>query len=129
MRIEHVALWTNKLEEMKDFYVEFFNGTANAKYNNLLKNFESYFIMFQSGSRLEIMRNPKIKDLRSEVDNYFIGFIHIAFSVGSKEMVDELTLKLQTRGHKIISDPRVTGDGYYESCILDPDGNKIEITV
>lgn len=129
MKIDHVALWTNKLEEMKDFYVEFFNGTANDKYNNILKNFESYFITFQSGARLEIMRKPEIIDLKTEVDKQYLGFVHIAFSVGSIEMVDELTIKLQKRGYQIVSGPRKTGDGYYESCILDPDGNKIEITV
>ncbi len=129
MKIEHVALWTNNLEEMKDFYVEFFNGTANDKYCNILKNFESYFITFQSGTRLEIMRKPEIIDPKSEVDKYYTGFVHIAFSVGNKEIVDELTIKLQKRGYQIISGPRTTGDGYYESCILDPDGNKIEITI
>lgn len=129
MRIEHIALWTNRLEEMKDFYVEFFNGTANSKYHNILKNFESYFITFQSGARLEIMRKPEITDLTSEITNDSIGFVHIAFSVGSKEMVDELTIQLHNRGYQIVSGPRATGDGYYESCILDPDGNKIELTV
>lgn len=129
MKIEHVALWTNKLEEMKDFYVDFFNGTASDKYNNILKNFESYFITFQSGARLEIMHKPEIIDLKFEVATQYIGFVHIAFSVGSKEMVDDLTIKLQEKGYQIVSGPRTTGDGYYESCILDPDGNKIEITV
>ena len=128
MKIDHVALWTNQLEEMKDFYVEYFNGIANDKYRNSLKNFESYFITFLSGAKMEIMRKPEIIDAKTEVDKQYLGFVHIAFSVGSKEAVDELTTKLAKRGCQIISAPRTTGDGYYESCILDPDGNKIEIT-
>lgn len=129
MKIEHVALWTNKLEEMKEFYTEFFHGQANDKYTNFKKQFESYFITFQSGARLEIMRKPGIRETKSDVDKQYTGFIHIAFSVGSKEMVDELTTTLQMRGYEIVSAPRITGDGYYESCILDPGGNHIEITV
>ena len=129
MKIEHVALWTNQLEEMKDFYVEFFNGTANNKYSNIQKHFESYFISFQSGARLEIMCKPGLIALKSEDAKLPMGFEHLAFSVGCKELVDELTIKLQQRGYQLVSGPRTTGDGYYESCILDPDGNKIEITV
>lgn len=129
MKIEHVALWTNKLEAMKDFYVEFFKGTANDKYSNSRKNFESYFITFQSGARLELMHEPGIINLKSNDVNQAGGFVHIAFSVGSKERVDELTIALQKSGYQIISDPRTTGDGYYESCVLDPESNKIEITV
>lgn len=128
MKIEHIALWTNKLEEMKDFYTKFFNGNANDKYINVLKGFESYFITFKSGARLEIMHKQGIIDTRCDVDNQYIGFIHIAFSVASRELVDELTLKLQKDGYQIVSNPRTTGDGYYESCILDPDGNTVEIT-
>lgn len=128
MKIDHVALWTNKLEAMKDFYVEFFQGSANDKYLNLSKRFESYFISFQSGARLEIMHKPDIIGLKAEIDKSYAGFVHLAFSVGNKERVDELTAKLEKRGYPVISAPRTTGDGYYESCVLDPDGNKIEIT-
>ena len=127
MKIEHIALWTNKLEEMKAFYTKFFNGHANDKYINSQKKFESYFITFQSGARLEIMHQQEVTDNKQDIATQQIGFIHIAFSVGSKEKVDELTMKLQERGYQIVSAPRTTGDGYYESCVLDPDGNKLEI--
>lgn len=128
MKIEHIALWTNQLEEMKEFYTEFFNGHANEKYTNNQKQFESYFITFESGPRLEIMRKQGITEHKNDIARQYLGLIHMAFSVGSKEMVDELTKKLQTRGCQIVGMPRTTGDGYYESLILDPDGNTIEIT-
>ncbi|WP_378952785.1 VOC family protein [Pelosinus sp. sgz500959] len=129
MKIEHVALWTNQLEEMKDFYIEFFNGCANEKYTNASKHFESYFITFESGARLELMRKQGITECKTDLNNHYLGFVHMAFSVGSKEMVNELTTKLQKSGYQIVSLPRTTGDGYYESCVLDPDGNQIEITI
>ena len=114
---------------MKDFYTQFFNGHANEKYINSHKKFESYFITFQSGARLELMRQQGIIDNQNEREKQHIGFVHIAFSVGSKEKVEELTIQLQKKGYETVSGPRTTGDGYYESCILDPDGNRIEITV
>ncbi|MBU2699815.1 lactoylglutathione lyase [Sporomusaceae bacterium BoRhaA] len=129
MKIDHIAIYTNKLEEMKNFYTAFFNGKSNNKYINAMKGFESYFITFKSGARLEIMCQQGVEDNKSDCNKQCIGLIHMAFSVGSKERVNELTTKLQNSGLKIISDPRTTGDGYYESCILDPDGNIIEITV
>ncbi len=127
MKIEHVAIWTNNLEGMKEFYVNFFQGVAGEKYINEKKQFESYFISFESGARLEIMRNKSLVEINKEKD--FTGYAHLAFSVGSKEKVDELTSTLREKGYKVISGPRTTGDGYYESCIIDPDGNKVEITI
>jgi len=127
MKIEHIALWTNQLEEMKEFYSEFFQGKANEKYINASKQFESYFLTFESGARLELMRMLGIPDNSNDLDKQYIGLIHIAFSVGSKENVDALTDRLKQRGYRVISGPRTTGDGYYESCILDPDGNRVEI--
>lgn len=129
MKIEHVALWTNKLEEMKEFYKEFFNGQANDKYINEKKHFASYFITFQSGARLELMTKPGIMEGKERADQQYTGFVHISFAVESEEEVDALTNKLRERGYEVVSGPRRTGDGYYESCILDPDGNQIEITV
>lgn len=129
MRIEHVALYTNKLEEMKKFYTKYFNGKANKKYKNAEKGFESYFIFFEGGSRLELMNQKGITDIKSECNNIGTGFIHVAFSVGSKEKVDELTAQLERDGIIKVSAPRTTGDGYYESSVFDPDGNLVEITV
>jgi lactoylglutathione lyase len=128
MKINHIALYTKDIEKLKRFYVDYFNGTAGDKYFNSTKNFQSYFISFESGARLEIMQMPSIPDnLNSTMDQY-IGLIHMAISIGSIEKVDELTNKLRNAGYQVVSEPRHTGDGYYESCILDPDGNRIEIT-
>ncbi len=128
MKIEHIALWTKDLERIKDFYVEFFCGKPNDKYINHKTGFESYFITFDSGTRLEIMQKPSIPANRNDVDEQYIGFIHIAMSTGSRTNVDELTNRLKEEEHRVVSEPRETGDGYYESCVLDPDGNRIEIT-
>lgn len=125
IKIEHVALWTDNLEELKDFYVEFFEGKAGEKYYNPNKEFESYFIEFSSGARLEIMRKSTVKD---NIQKEVLGYAHLAFSVNSKERVDQVTRVIEKSGYQVVSGPRTTGDGYYESCILDPDGNKVEIT-
>ncbi len=127
MKIEHVALWTQNLEGMRDFYVEFFGGKSNEKYINPKKGFESYFITFNSGARLEIMRQAAIPANRNDVDEQYIGLIHVAMSVGSRAGVDELTNELRAAGYRVVSEARETGDGYYESCVLDPDGNRVEI--
>lgn len=130
MKIEHIALWTKNLDQMKDFYVEFFQGRPNDKYVNHETGFESYFIAFDSGARLEIMRisSTSTNGDRNGVDKQHMGYAHIAISTGSRKNVDELTNKLRTKGYRIASAPRETGDGYYESCVLDPDGNRMEIT-
>ncbi len=127
MRIEHVALWTRNLERMRDFYVEFFDGKSNEKYINPRTGFESYFISFDSGARLEIMRKADIPANRNDVDEQYVGLIHVAMSTGSRESVDELTNDLRAAGYRVVSEPRETGAGYYESCVLDPDGNRVEI--
>lgn len=127
MPIEHVAIWTKDIEKLKNFYLKYFGGSSNNKYFNLTKNFQSYFISFDSGARLEIMQMPDIPDNLNSTIKQYLGLIHLAISVGSREKVDQLTEELRTDGYLVISEPRQTGDGYYESCILDPDGNRIEI--
>lgn len=127
MKIDHIALYVNDLERCKDFFVKYFFGKANDCYHNKTSGFKSYFITFEDGCRLEIMNKPDVEN--DESKSIKTGFIHIAFSVGSKEKVDELTEKLKKEGFKVLSDPRTTGDGYYESCILDIENNQIEITV
>lgn len=128
MKIEHIALWTFDLEKIKNFYVRYFGGRPGEKYHNEEKGFESYFLSFDSGARLEIMTiTLMVEDEEKEMLK--TGFSHIAFSVGSKEKVDDLTDVLRRNGYMIVSEPRLTGDGYYESCVLDPDGNRVEITV
>lgn len=127
MYIEHIAIWTHDLERLKAFYETYFEGKANDKYVNAKKQFESYFLAFASGARLELMQMPAIS--QSHDEGQPLGYAHLAFSVGSETDVDTLTTQLHKDGYQIISDPRRTGDGYYESCVLDPDGNRIEIVV
>jgi lactoylglutathione lyase len=127
MKIEHVALWTTKLEVMRDFYVTYFGGRAGEKYVNPKKNFESYFISFSEGSRLEIMHSPDVPQSLDDVYQQFTGYIHMAFAVATQGEVDSLTNTLNNDGYQVVGMPRLTGDGYYESCVLDPDGNRVEI--
>lgn len=126
MRIEHVAMYVNDLEATKDFFVKYFNATSNEGYHNKTTDFRSYFLNFDDGARLEIMNKPQMKDDEKSLNR--TGFVHIAFSLGSKKAVDELSEKLKNDGFAIISGPRTTGDGYYESCIIGIEGNQIEIT-
>ena len=128
MKIEHIALWTEDLERSRSFYMEFFGAKSNEKYVNVEKGFSSYFLTFDTGCRLEIMNmsgKVKYEDNREE---RFTGISHLAISVGSKQKVDELTRALSDKGFIVASNPRETGDGYYESVVLDPEGNRIEIT-
>jgi lactoylglutathione lyase len=124
--IEHVAIWTHDLERLKAFYETYFGGKAGDKYVNVAKQFESCFLTFSSGARLEIMHSS---DVARPPENAHTGYTHLAFSVTSEAEVNALTARLQENGHRIVSSPRRTGDGYYESCVLDPDGNRVGITV
>lgn len=128
MKIDHIAIWTQHLEKMKHFYESYFDGKSGEKYLNPRKNFESYFIEFDSGSRLELMEKLEIDKKLHEDEANYLGLTHFAFSTGSRKKVDQLTAQLRSDGYKIIGEPRVTGDGYYESVALDPEGNKVEIT-
>lgn len=127
MFIEHVAIWTNDIERLKSFYVNFFNATSNEKYVNPDKGFESYFLEFDSGARLEIMQRVDISQARGPVEKQYLGITHIAFNLSSENEVDEMTELLRSNNVKVIDGPRRTGDGYYESVVLDPDGNRIEL--
>ena len=127
MRIEHIALYVNDLEGAKNFFQTYFDAKANEGYHNLKTDFRSYFLTFTDGSRLEIMTKPDLTDSGDLLNRF--GYAHLAFSTGSKEAVDELTAQMKTDGYPVISGPRTTGDGYYESCILGFEGNVIEITV
>jgi len=127
MKIEHVAFWVKDLEEMKSFYEKYFGAISNEKYHNTVKNFESYFLSFENGSRLEIMTRPDIQEGNGSFEAQKFGITHLAFSTGSKEKVDEMTVLLRNDGYKVVGEPRTSGDGYYESVILDPENNIIEI--
>ena len=129
MKIEHIAIWTMDLERLKSFYEKYFKASAGVKYTNLTKRFSSYFLTFGAGCRLEIMEMPGIQLSPNTETIQHTGLIHFAISVGDKEHVDQLTNRLRDDGYSVAGEPRTTGDGYYESVVLDPDGNRIEITV
>ena len=126
MRIEHIAMYVNNLEVAKDFFVSFLGGKANDGYHNKNTAFRSYFISFDDGVRLEIMNKPGMEDNEKPLNR--TGYVHVAFSVGSRDRVDELTDELRAAGYEVVSGPRTTGDGYYESCVVAIEGNQIEIT-
>lgn len=127
MKIEHIAMYVNDLESAKRFFEKYFGAVANDGYHNVKTDFRSYFLTFEDGARLEIMNKPVMTDDKKELQR--TGYIHIAFAVGSKEKVDEITARLKIDGYEVLSGPRITGDGYYESCIVGIEGNQIEITI
>lgn len=127
MKIEHIAMYVNDLEAAKNFFVNYLGASSNDGYHNAKTDFRSYFLTFDDGARLEIMNKPGMMDTEKSLAR--TGYIHIAFSVGSKEKVDELTQQLKNAGYEVVSGPRTTGDGYYESCIIGIEGNQIEITI
>lgn len=129
MKLEHVAIWAEDLERLKDYYIKYFGASSNAKYENHSNSFSSYFLTFASGARLEIMHRPDIPDnLNDTVSRQHKGIIHIAFEVEKMSDVDAMTDKLIKDGLPILKGPRKTGDGYYEIETTDPEGNRLEIT-
>lgn len=127
MRIEHIAMFVNNLDAARDFFVRYFNAKSNEGYYNETTGFRSYFLSFEDGARLEIMKKPVMEDDEKTLSR--TGYVHIAFSLDSKEAVDSLTEVMKQEGYDVVSGPRTTGDGYYESCIVGIEGNQIEITV
>ena len=140
MKIEHIAIWVKDIDRVCEFYRKYFGGVVQPLYHNPTKQFTSRFITFDDGARLEVMHRPDI-DVERNVgidkivshetlsDTQHLGFTHLSFSVGSKEEVDRLTQQMSSEGIPVVGQPRTTGDGYYESVVLDPEGNRIEITV
>ena len=126
MRIEHIAMYVNDLEKAEEFFVKYFHAASNEGYHNKNTDFRSYCLSFDDGARLEIINKPQMCDAEKALNR--TGYIHIAFSLGSKRAVDELTERMKNDGYTVISGPRTTGDGYYESCIIGIEGNQIEIT-
>lgn len=128
MRIDHVALWTSDLERCTRFYTAYFGAVAGTLYVNAAKGFTSCFLSFTDGARIEAMKTTMLSPVTHEPGAQRMGFTHLAISVGSEPRVDELTNRLRSDGYEVLDGPRRTGDGYYESVVLDPDGNRIEIT-
>lgn len=128
MRIEHIAIWSPNINRLKKFYIKYFNAVANEGYKNENTGLNSYFLSFEDGARLEIMNIDNLLS-KDQTNKNYIGYCHLAISVASSSNVEQLTMQLREDGYQVISDPRKTGDGYFESVVLDPDGNKIEITV
>lgn len=126
MKFDHAAMYADDLELIKDFYVKYFGAKPNGIYHNPKTGLKTYFLSFEDGGRLEIMKKPEVRPC--DKDREFLGYAHIALNAGGKEKVDEITARLEKDGYAVLSHPRVTGDGYYESCIYDPEGNRVEIT-
>lgn len=128
MHIEHLAIWVRDIDQMRAFYETYFGAVANGKYTNQAKGFLSYFLTFPAGGcRLELMQMPGIPPSKNDPIAQFTGLIHLAIRVGSVAAVDALTNRLRADGYAVIGEPRRTGDGYYESVVLDPEANRIEV--
>jgi lactoylglutathione lyase len=129
MQIDHIAIWTNDIERMKEFYERYFLAKTGSKYVNPAKRFVSYFLSFSSGTRLELMQKTGVQEIQRSIGEQSIGYAHLSFATGSEQRVNELTARLKRDAYLVLDGPRHTGDGYYESLIQDPDGNSIEITI
>jgi lactoylglutathione lyase len=129
MQLEHIAIWTKQLETLREFYMTYFHGVAGPKYHNAKKGFQSYFLSFGNGARIEIMSVPSVQSNKEiHPGNPTQGLTHLAFEVENSEEVDRKYHELRNEGFPVLDGPRMTGDGYYEFTTLDPDGNRIEVT-
>ena len=127
MKIDHVAIWVLDLEKTRSFYMKYFGAGCSDLYHNKARNFKSYFLSFDNGCRIELMNKPELETAPKNYEMQEPGLVHLAVSAGSREKVDSLTNILRNDGYRIIGEPRVTGDGYYESVVLDPENNIVEI--
>ncbi len=125
IKIDHIAMYVHDLEQMREFYTQWFDAESNERYHSANTGMRSYFLTFANGVRLELMNWENVAERGTNREQF--GFTHLAFQVGSREEVDTLTGRLENAGHTVASKPRVTGDGYYESCVLDPEENRVEI--
>jgi lactoylglutathione lyase len=127
-RIEHIALWVDDLDALGAFYAQTFGAQVGPHYVNAAKGFDSCFLTFESGTRIELMKTTRLSPTRHAPGVERMGLTHLAISLGSEDAVNELTERLRSDGVTVLDGPRRTGDGYYESVVLDPEGNRIEIT-
>jgi lactoylglutathione lyase len=125
MRIDHTAVWSRDIEVLREFYVRWFGATSGPRYENPSKGFASYFLSFEAGPRLEVMQR---RDVTGPAGTNVLGYAHVAVALGSDEAVDRLTEQMRAAGVAVVDGPRRTGDGYYESVVMDPDGNLLELT-
>lgn len=128
VRVEHIALWTEDIDRLASFYADYLGATIGPKYSNPSKGYESRFLSFEAGARLELMRTTALQPIAHGPGEQRMGLTHLALSLGSEDRVDDLTGRLQAAGYAVVDGPRRTGDGYYESVVLDPDGNRLELT-
>lgn len=132
MKLEHIAVWTRNIEALKDFYCKYFNAVSNAKYSSthdFNQHFESYFLSFGGDCRLELMQMASIPDGDGADGNETIGMTHFSFALDSRDALEALATRLENDGARLVGKPRMTGDGFYEACVLDPDGNRVEFAV
>ena len=127
MKIHHIAIWTQDLERLVDFYAAYLGASVGPEYANPRKEYRSRFLTFEAGATIEIATKTGLADHPGGEPR--AGYAHLAFSTGSVEGVDQLTTRLRVDGFEIVDGPRWTGDGFYESAALDPDGNRIEIII
>lgn len=127
MKIGHLAVWTPDLERLRQFYETYFGATSNEKYVNQQRGFSSYFLAFQGETTLELMQMTGVQPRPCAHNMPVVGLTHLAFDVSSKEAVDALAARLQADGYELEKAPRMTGDGFYECAVYDPDGNSVEI--
>lgn len=128
MRIDHLGMWTDDLDRLASFYGTYFGASIGENYKNPAKGFESRFLTFATGARLEIMRTALLHPVKHASGAQRMGLAHLALSVGSRRIVDDLTARLRAAGYPVLDGPRLTGDGFYDSVVCDPDGNRVEIT-
>lgn len=127
MKIDHIAIWTYNLERLHDFYLHYFDIASTEIYYNHSKEFRSYFLLFEGDCRIEIMEMPNIGKSKNDPAKHYMGLAHLGIRLGSRNDVDRLTEIIRADGYKVAGEPHTTGDGYYESVILDPDGNRVEL--
>ena len=150
MRIDHAALFCRDLEQMRQFFIDYFDARSNEQYHNPRTGLRTYILSFTEGStRLELMQRTEQRELSSSLEwpsrdgrrqsqrpdvqdadpsQPAIGYVHLSFAVGSRKGVDLLTRRLAADGYTVTSGPRTTGDGYYESSILGPEEILLELT-
>lgn len=128
MKISHLAIWTTDLEGMRNFYIHYFDASSGEAYFNHSRDFKSYFVTLGGDCSIELMQMPGIPKSKNDPRKQFTGLTHFAIQLGSKQKVNELTEQLRKDGFQVVGEPRTTGDGFYESVILDPEGNRVELT-